>query len=87
MGAFVPFDLKRVSGAVPDPTGQWFRSSFCADQYCLEVRRQDDFVLVRDGKRLDVPSLQFTTEDWNAFVGAVAQGEIQFDGLSSGAIR
>lgn len=58
--------------------GEWIRSTYCADQACVEVSEQGGEVLVRDSKRLDVPYLRFTTTQWNAFVDAIAQQKIHF---------
>ena len=44
-------------------------------QHCVEVRRTDDVVLVRDSKNRDGGTLTFTQDEWKAFVQGVNAGE------------
>ena len=58
------------------PSGPWVRSSFCADQTCVEVSTLDGGdVVMRDGKRPDQPYLRFSRADWEGFLSAVAAGD------------
>jgi hypothetical protein len=57
------------------PSGPWVRSSFCADQLCVEVATAGEEVIMRDGKRPDQPYLRFSREDWRGFLHAVAAGD------------
>ncbi len=43
---------------------------------CIEVRRHDGAIQVRDSKDPDGPVLTFPPAAWQAFVNAVANGEI-----------
>ena len=52
---------------MPEDT-EWLKSSFCADGQCVEVRKQGDVVLVRDGKNPFQPHFEFTSDDWLAFL-------------------
>lgn len=49
-------------------------SSFCNLGGCVEVGRGDGVVLVRDTKNRD-RELEFTHEEWAAFVLGVKRGE------------
>lgn len=51
-------------------TEQWLRSSFCADNACVEVRADGDDVLMRDSKNGQDP-LRFTRREWVAFVNKI----------------
>jgi len=51
-------------------------SSFCSLGDCVEIGRapSDDF-LVRDSKARDRAPLEFTVDEWAAFVAGVKNGE------------
>jgi hypothetical protein len=53
------------------------KSTFCADQACIEVARSADDILVRDGKRRDQPFLSFSRTEWTAFLDGVAAGDFR----------
>ena len=62
----------------------WLRSSFSAnDTCCVEVKKIDDEILVRDSKFLrnaendpnEQPMLAYTADEWKAFVAGVKAGE------------
>ena len=51
-------------------------SSFCSMGSCVEVgRAPDGTFLVRDTKNRERGSLEFTREEWAAFVAGVKAGE------------
>lgn len=57
-------------------TGDWRRSSYCADASCVEVAsRPDGTVRVRESRHPDRHPLTFTAEEWRAFVLGVQAGE------------
>ncbi|GIM91009.1 DUF397 domain-containing protein [Paractinoplanes toevensis] len=56
----------------------WARSSYCANNSCLEVARAGDGILVRDSKNPDAGPLAVTGVAWTSFVRGVKAGE--FDG-------
>jgi hypothetical protein len=60
-----------------DLTGaKWFKSSRSSGNgACVEVAIVDDGVAVRDTKDRATGMLQFTHEEWRAFVGGVKAGE------------
>lgn len=60
---------------------EWVRSSFCADNACVEAAEAEPGgdVLVRDGKDVGLPVLQFSKAEWTTFTEAVAAGEFRFD--------
>ena len=43
--------------------------------WCVEVKRTPTNVLVRDSKDPDGTVLDFTSDEWGAFIGGVKQGE------------
>jgi hypothetical protein len=59
----------------------WRKSSRSnADGSCVEVRRRQDEVQVRDTKNRRGPVLSFTTAAWRTFISEVQSGH--FDRLS-----
>lgn len=55
-----------------------FRKSSFSDQtvrQCVEVAIGEDEVAVRDSKRPSEPVLQFSREEWSAFVAGIKAGE------------
>jgi hypothetical protein len=58
-----------------EPAMVWVKSTFCADNACLETAAVESDVAVRDGKNVEKPFLRFSRTDWNAFVENVAAGE------------
>jgi hypothetical protein len=57
----------------------WRRSSFCSNSTCVQVAGRGDVVAIRDSKVTDSPVLQYTIDEWRAFVEGVKAGE--FDDL------
>ncbi len=56
----------------------WQKSAFCANNACVEVRRDGDTVQIRDSKQGETGgTLDFTREEWNAFLDGAGTG--QFD--------
>ena len=45
------------------------------DGACVEVRRHDDAIQVRDSKDQGGPVLTFTVAEWDAFIGGAKVGE------------
>lgn len=46
------------------------RSTFCASGACVEVAIGESSVTIRDSKFADGPLLEFTHDEWNAFLDA-----------------
>ena len=57
---------------------KWRKSTRCASGTCVEVAKVGDQFLIRDSKRPDIAPLEFTTEEWTAFVAGVNAGEFRF---------
>lgn len=55
----------------------WKKSSWSASGSCVEVRRSAHGVQVRDSKDESGPVLQFTVQEWLAFLGGVRLGEFE----------
>ncbi|WP_433470818.1 DUF397 domain-containing protein [Saccharomonospora azurea] len=56
--------------------GQWRKSSFSGNQGdCVEFRRIEGGVEVRNSKRPDEASVAYTDSEWRAFVAGVKAGE------------
>jgi predicted secreted Zn-dependent protease len=49
----------------------WRRTSFCQGGECVEVAIHDEMILVRDSKDLAQAPLQYTQEEWRAFIEGV----------------
>ncbi len=61
---------------------KWFKSSKSwANSQCVEVNISDTVVSVRDSKNPEGPCLEFTRDEWTAFVEGAKTGE--FDLISS----
>jgi hypothetical protein len=52
----------------------WSRSSFCSDNSCVEVRRVEDTIEMRNSEDPDTV-LTFTLNEWAAFLAGVEDGE------------
>jgi hypothetical protein len=67
--------------AMPEPeqVANWFKSSLSASGQCVEVRRRDLEVQVRDSKDPSGPVLTFTPAEWAAFTGGVRLGEFDLN--------
>jgi uncharacterized protein DUF397 len=62
---------------LPEPVGateSWRRSTFCAEQTCVEVAEDGDRILMRDAKNTSQPSLGFDRAAWTQFVNDVKSG-------------
>ena len=55
------------------------RSTFCADNACIEAAEWNGEILVRDSKNVEQQFLQFSRSEWDVFTDAVAAGEFRFD--------
>jgi len=44
---------------------------------CVEVRRHEQAIQVRDSKDRSGPILQFTPAEWEAFIGGAKDGEFE----------
>jgi Domain of unknown function (DUF397) len=55
--------------------GLWRRSSYCANNSCVEVEFSSDQVAVRDSKDQHGPVLLFTRNEWDAFLKGARSGE------------
>ncbi len=56
--------------------GQFRKSSFCANDSCVEVAIARDEILVRDGKNRQAPLLHFSPTAWATFLTAVSTGDL-----------
>lgn len=58
-----------------EPTLTWTRSSYCADNACVEATPYGDrHVAVRDSKRPDQSFLTLPRADWHGFLDAIQAG-------------
>jgi hypothetical protein len=65
------------------PELRFLKSSFCVDCTCVEVAVLPDGVAIRDSKdtRADAPVLQFTHDEWAAFLQGVRADEFSHTAL------
>jgi hypothetical protein len=55
---------------------RWFKSSRSSGNgQCVEVAIQPDGVAVRDTKNREAGHLEFTPDEWNAFISGAKAGE------------
>jgi hypothetical protein len=58
------------------PALRWKKSSLSANNgECVEAVVLNGTVVVRDSKHPDGPVLEFTRDEWQAFLGGVRNGE------------
>ncbi|GIE95130.1 DUF397 domain-containing protein [Paractinoplanes rishiriensis] len=56
---------------------EWTRSSYCADNACVEVAvLDDDRVAMRDSKNRDSEPIIFTRPDWAGFLAWIEEGTL-----------
>ncbi len=63
--------MKRKTAPSPPAasTGRWVRSSRCnTHNNCVELKRGDDSVGVRDSKNTNAGALEFDHDQWQAFL-------------------
>ena len=53
----------------------WLRSTYCANNTCIEVAFLDNEVAIRDSKNVDGLVLRFTPAEWSDFVAGVQNGD------------
>lgn len=56
----------------------WQRSTFCSSSACVEVGVTPLGVAVRDSKDHRAAMLQYTPDEWRAFVQGVKAGEFDY---------
>lgn len=61
-------------------SGSWKKSSASGADGCVEVRRTCSNIQIRDSKDPDGAILEFTDNEWAAFVAGVALGEFNLPG-------
>lgn len=61
-------------------SGRWKKSSASTTGDCVEVRRIHRGIQVRDSKNPGGAVLEFTEEEWIAFLKGVALGEFHIPG-------
>jgi hypothetical protein len=61
--------------SISKPRAVYATSSFCASGECVAVAQRDGLVLVRDAKHPRRPPLEFSREEWQAFILGVKAGE------------
>jgi Domain of unknown function (DUF397) len=56
---------------------RWIKSTFsAANGNCVEIAALPDAgVAIRDSKDISGPTLRFTADEWNAFLGGVRNGD------------
>ncbi|MEV0035513.1 DUF397 domain-containing protein [Streptomyces sp. NPDC050804] len=55
----------------------WHKSSFSnGGENCVEFTGVSGGVALRDSKRLDLPVLRYTAEEWSAFRNCIIEGTI-----------
>ena len=60
---------------VPHEDMEWRKSSFSANHNCVEFRRVEGGVEVRNSKRPDEATIRYTASEWRAFIAGVKNGE------------
>jgi hypothetical protein len=55
----------------------WRKSTLSSSSGCVEVTMAEDQIAVRDSKDRTGPTLLFSPPEWQAFIGAVREGEFK----------
>lgn len=56
----------------------WHKSSYSSESpNCVEVAVTDESVLVRNSKKPNDATVEFTHDEWDAFLKGVANGEFR----------
>jgi hypothetical protein len=61
----------------------WRKSTYSAENGCVEVAFLVDHVAVRNSRQRHGPVLLFTATEWRAFVGGVEDGEFKLPGTTA----
>jgi hypothetical protein len=64
---------------IDSPGIMWKRSSYCANNSCVEVGFLGDEIVMRDAKDDRGPMLHFTRDEWSAFLSQARDGEFDPD--------
>jgi hypothetical protein len=74
----MPTDWAKSSYSMTDSCVEWRKSSYSTmGDACVETRTDVDGVEVRNSKRPDAGSVQFTNDEWRAFTAGVKAGEFE----------
>ena len=57
----------------------WHTALSCESGACVEVAADQDTILIRNSRQPDGPLVEYTPEEWHAFVSGVKKGD--FDNL------
>jgi Domain of unknown function (DUF397) len=67
-----------LGGVVVDLSAAvWVKSTHSVSNGCVEVAFVDGQIAVRDSKNKDGAILVFTSREWDAFIGGVADGQFR----------
>ena len=67
--------MNRSAAPGPEGWGVFQKSSFSDSGNCVEVAFQPSRVLVRNSRMPNAGTLEFTTDEWFAFIRGVTVGE------------
>ena len=57
----------------------WLTALSCESGACVEVAANQNTILIRNSRQPDGPLIEYTPEEWHAFVSGVKKGD--FDNL------
>lgn len=57
----------------------WFKSRRCEGGACVEAARVDGGMAMRDSKNPDGPMLNFSMNEWNAFMAGIRSGDFELN--------
>ena len=57
----------------------WHTALSCESGACVEVAANQNTILIRNSRQPDGPLIEYTSEEWHAFVSGVKKGD--FDNL------
>ena len=57
----------------------WHTALSCESGACVEVAANQNTILIRNSRQPDGPLIEYTAEEWHAFVSGVKEGD--FDNL------
>jgi hypothetical protein len=68
---------------MPESEAAWRKSTYSAENGCVEVAALGEYVGVRDSKDRNGSRLLFTQQEWKAFITGVRNGEFELPDVST----
>lgn len=64
-----------MTNASSSKTSSWRTATMSQDTNCVQVKRDNDVIVVRNSRFPDGPVLSYTEDEWAAFLDGAKKGE------------